>query len=154
MSLNEARAFRGRPRSSLTKEQKAEAHAAIFGLPSEAQRDTFRLESMANSRTGLSYEEVEKMRAIVSDHDGANKKTREFDLNNPPKVPHVHRPYPTTVYKHATGKHKIVQNESELAAALESGYERKPAPLPRDEQDDAPKAEATLAPAAGRKAKA
>jgi hypothetical protein len=70
-------------------------------------------------------------------------------------VPHVHRPYPTTVYKHATGKHKIVQNESELAAALESGYEKKPAPLPRDEQDDAPKAEVTLAPAAaGRKAKA
>ena len=44
----------------------------------------------------LSFEDIEKMRALVNAHDKNNQGEgmKEFDLNNPPKKPYRHIEYP------------------------------------------------------------
>ena len=77
MPINE---FVNLRRSNLTKEQRREAEAAIYGLSTN---------EMINQ---ISPEEIERMRAIIAQHDQTNKGgIKEFDLNDPPKQPYVTR---------------------------------------------------------------
>lgn len=71
----------------------------------------------------FSAEEIEKMREFVFEHDRSNRaENREFDLNNPPKKPYIHQPWPLTVYNHAKRTNKIVKNAEELAVAMKAGF--------------------------------
>jgi uncharacterized protein YecA (UPF0149 family) len=139
MPLNEARSFK---RSNLTREQKQQAEAAIYGVR----------ESTSMSPSNLTQQEIESMRALVAQHDNEGK-ISEFDLNKPPKVPYRHQDFPRMVYNHklsapsrvdlVKGKDgdvqerhvepkivsKIVHDEDELEAALEAGWSKEVPPL-------------------------
>ena len=80
--------------------------------------------------------EIEKMRLYVLQHD-KQASVNVFDLNNPPKQPYVHQPWPKLLYRlHPEGHqiHKIVQDAEEHAAALDAGWSNEPvgAPQPAD----------------------
>jgi hypothetical protein len=97
----------------MTKQEKLQAEAAIYGLNRN---------NMPPQEPQLSYDEIERMRAILQAHDKQNQGgTKEFDLNNPPKVPYTHQPFPQLVYHNAKREHKVVNNPAELKAALDSG---------------------------------
>ena len=99
-------------RSGLTKQQKREQEAAIYGLAPNNMQEQF-----------FSLDDIERMRAILNQHDGQKTKgIREFDLNNPPKEPYTHQPYPAILYDHETRKHIVVKNRREEEDALEAGY--------------------------------
>ena len=101
----------GYRRSGLTNKQKREQEAAIYGLSPNDMTEQF------------SPEDIERMRAILAQHDGQKHKgIREFDLNNPPKEPYTHQPYPAIRYEHETRTHLVVRNRKEDEAALEAGY--------------------------------
>ena len=111
MALNESR---GWSRSNLTPQQKREAEAAIYGLqepPYPMSHD-------------LSASEIERMRAMIAQHDQKTSVT-EFDLNKPPVEPYVYQPFPKTVY-HPDGRNRIVRDEPEMEMALEAGWKLKP----------------------------
>jgi len=70
---------------------------------------------------------------MLNAHDANNRVGMQtIDINNPPKVPYVHQPFPTTVYHHASGKVRLAKNQTELAEALSYGWERKPYIPPAD----------------------
>src|SRR4051812_46608699 len=115
MPLNESTGIR---RSSLTKEQKREAERAIYGLP---QTNDMEFDDLTPT-------EIEKMRAIVQQHDRTNGKAQTFDLNNPPQEPLIYRPFPKMVYNHGKRTHKVIQNEEQLAEHLEQGWQTDPYP--------------------------
>jgi hypothetical protein len=130
MPLNEAYGFH---RSNLTKEQKRQAEAAVYGQP---------VPNMPT--TPLSDEDIERFRTLVAQHD-ARGTVKEFDLNNPPQVPYTYQPFPTTVYHHATKRNKIVPDQEALDAALAEGWKHEPIPSeppPEIELDVATKEEA------------
>jgi hypothetical protein len=130
MPLNEAYGFY---RSNLTKEQKRQAEAAVYGQP---------VPSMPPN--ALSQEEIERMRTLVAQHDSQGT-IKEFDLNNPPQVPYVYQPFPTTVYHHATRRNKVLATQEALEEALAAGWSRDPIPSeppPEIELDAATKEEA------------
>ena len=80
--------------------------------------------------SALSPEEIEKMRALVAEHDATNgKAVNEFDLNNPPQKPYRHQEFPKMVYLHEERKHKVVKNATELEAHLKQGWETEPFPV-------------------------
>jgi hypothetical protein len=114
MPLNEASGFR---RSGLTREQKRQQEAAIYGLEG--------LPDMQNEH--LTPAEIERMRAILAQHDqsAAGKGNNSFDLNKPPKQPYRHQEYPRVIY-HKNGKHKAVKNATEFDAHLEDGWSDQP----------------------------
>jgi hypothetical protein len=115
MSINESR---GPVRSSLTPAQKRAAEAAIYGLPDDLHQMNI---------SPLTHDEIERMRQIVMQHDGENKRSmNEFDLNNPPKAPYRHQEFPRIVYDHVGRKTRKVRNHVELEAALGAGYELDP----------------------------
>src|ERR1017187_2668279 len=98
-------------RSGLTKQQKREQEAAIYGLAPNNMQEQF------------SLEDIERMRAVLTQHDGQKTKgIRELDLNNPAKEPYTHQPYPAILYDHETRKHIVVKNRREEEDALEGGY--------------------------------
>jgi hypothetical protein len=114
MPINESVNLR---RSNLTKEQRREAEAAIYGLSTK---------EMINQ---ISPEEIERMRAIIAQHDQTNKGgIKEFDLNNPPKLPYRHQEFPKMVYDHEGRRHFIVHNRAEETDAIESGLSLEPYP--------------------------
>jgi hypothetical protein len=77
----------------------------------------------------LSPEEIERMRAIVAQHDQTNKQgIKEFDLNNPPRLPYRFQEYPKTVYDHEGRRSFIVRNREDEREALESGLRLDPYP--------------------------
>ncbi len=115
MPLNEAR---GVTRTNLTKEQKQQAEAAILGLPGP----------IMSTQMQLSAEEIERMRAIVAQHDNQGK-VQEFDLNNPPKQPYSYQEYPRVMYHHATGRTRLAQNAAEVEAAEKAGWTKEPHPV-------------------------
>jgi hypothetical protein len=127
MPLNEAYGFH---RSNLTKEQKRAAEAAVYG------------QSVPTMPTNaLTPEEIERMRTLVAQND-AQTAVKEFDLNNPPQVPYVYQPFPTTVY-HRTKGNKVVPDQEALDAALAEGWKHEPIPSePPPELDAATKEEA------------
>jgi hypothetical protein len=112
MSINEAGGIR---RSNLTKEQRREAEAAIYGLSTKQMSDQ------------LTHDEIERMRQIVAQHDQTNKGgIKEFDLNNPPKLPYRHQEFPKTVYDHESRRSFIVRNREDEKEALDSGFRLDP----------------------------
>lgn len=127
MPMNEAKGF---ARSNLTPKQRAESHAAIYGL----QKD----KHMQNSTADLgrfSASEIERMKAILAAHEGKQHVgIREFDLNNPPKEPYTHQEFPRLVYHHDKRTHRLAHSHEDLEAALEAGWLKEPYPA------DAPKA--------------
>lgn len=97
--------------SNLTKEQRQEQLAALYGV------------TMAPE---LSHEEIERMRQIVQQHDSQRKPFQVFDLNNPPKQPYHFQKFPMMVYdlaRSAPGHivSSIVHSEGELDSALRAG---------------------------------
>ncbi len=113
-------------RSNLTREQKQQAEAAIYGL-----QENF----MAPS---LTKDEIERMRAIVAQHDSQGRgKIQEFDLNNPPKQPYTHQEFPRVMYHH--GKHitRIAKDAEEMDAAISAGWSKEPFPaVPEPEEPE------------------
>ena len=114
MPLNEASGYR---RSYLTKEQKRQAEAAIYGHP-EQMND--------NNLTEFSPQDIDRMRAILAQHDRQTMPTREFDLNKPPVKPYFYQEFPRMVYHLGRGINAIVQHEAELAAMLAGGWQTTP----------------------------
>jgi hypothetical protein len=114
MPINESVNLR---RSNLTKEQRREQEAAIYGLSTKQMIDQ------------LSPEEIERMRQIVAQHDQQNKPgIKEFDLNDPPRVPYRHQEFPKTVYDHEGRRSFIVRNREDEKEALDSGLRLDPYP--------------------------
>jgi hypothetical protein len=108
MSINESVNPR---RSNLTKEQRREAEAAIYGLPTKQMIDQ------------LTPEEIERMRQIVAQHDQQNQGgIKEFDLNNPKLPPYRHQEYPKMVYDHEGRRTFSVRNREHEKEALDAGY--------------------------------
>jgi len=83
----------------------------------------------------FSSEDIERMRAVLEQHDSATGKgpgvVREFDLNNPPKEPYRHQEYPKMVYDHATQAHRVVNSPREEKAALAEGWKLEAYPRDR-----------------------
>lgn len=125
MPFNPAGGYR---RSNLTKEQKREAEAAIYGLSTKDMEQQF------------SQEDIERMRAILAQHDSQAQRQgiREFDLNSPPKEPYKYQEFPKLVYDHDARTHRVVRNKAEEKAALEAGWLNEPFPAeaPAEELDD------------------
>lgn len=113
MPLNEAR---GPQRSGLTKEEKRQAEAAVFGLPEKAR---------TMSDLQLTSEEIERMRAIVAQHDNAGK-AKEFDLNKPPVEAYSHKEFPRVVYNHKRKTQKLVHTKAELDKHVTAGWKTEP----------------------------
>ena len=98
----------------------------------------------------FSHEEIERMRAILAQHDQTNKTgIQEFDLNNPPKVPYTHQEFPKVVYHHAKQQMRKAQNPEDLEAAIAAGWSREPFPaegaVEEPELDETSAAEAAAA---------
>lgn len=120
----------------MTREQKQEAEAVIYGLAKG--------QHMApNPLDNISAADVERMRLIVNAHDQQSA-PKEFDLNNPPVAPYRHQEFPSIVYHHEARKHKLVHNEDQLSAAYDEGFLKEPfsAEVPEVELDAASAAEA------------
>jgi hypothetical protein len=109
----------GGRRSNLTKAQRRDAEAAIYGLDPHLQTPM--------STSNLSIDEIERMRAILASHDANNRVgIKEFDLNNPPKLPYVHQEFPRLVYHHGRRIHRVAADAEALAEALEMGWSKEP----------------------------
>jgi hypothetical protein len=129
MPINEAAGIRRR--SHLTKEQKRQAEASIYGLQDS-------LTPMPNEQ--FSTEDIDRMRAILAQHDAQNRGgIKEFDLNKPPKEPYTFQEFPKLVYDHTARKHQTVRNAHEEKAALTAGWRNEPYPaeLPEPAELDA-----------------
>jgi hypothetical protein len=114
MPINEASGLR---RSNLTKEQKREAEAAIYGLKP--------IDHMQYAE--LTAQEIERMRAIVAQHD-RGQRAEEFDLNNPKTAPYRYQRFPKMIYSHAKRDSRIVRSEDELQGFMELGWTDQPYP--------------------------
>jgi hypothetical protein len=100
------------------------------------------------SASPLNYQEAERLRELLSNHDRANK-PREFDLAHPPVAPYEFRKFPKMVYDHSKAQpardevraskdgpmsfhvpamlgEKIVNNEKELEKAIKAGFQEQP----------------------------
>lgn len=78
----------------------------------------------------LSYEEIERMRAILAQHDSGSgrKSINEFDLNKPPVAPYRFQEFPKLMYRHETGKYLTVHSKAAEEAAIEKGWKLEPFP--------------------------
>ena len=77
----------------------------------------------------LSPEEIERMRQIVAQHDQTNKQgIKEFDLNNPPRLPYRHQEFSKMVYDHEGRRHFVVRDRKREQEALDAGYRLEPFP--------------------------
>lgn len=108
---------RGPKRGALTRDQKREAEAAIYGLEGDTSL----------SSPQITPQEIERMRQLVAQHDSQGG-IKDFDLNNPPRLPYKYQEYPRIVYHHADRKMRTVNSDEELELALEAGYEKEPYP--------------------------
>jgi hypothetical protein len=123
MPINEAAGVSRR--GGLTKQEKREAEAAIYGVslapasPNLNSQESF----MSTSQTGLSAEEIERMRAIIAQHDQQNPGNgiKEFDLNNPPVEPYRHKEFPLHLTS-KDGKVKVAHNDAVAAKLARKGY--------------------------------
>ena len=110
MPINEAAGY---TRNNLTKEQKRQAEAAIFGLQEIPVSPE------------LTQDEIERMRTILAQHD-SRKGVQEFDLNNPPKKPYVHQEYPRVMYHHGKRQMRVAKSPDEVHAAEAAGWQKEP----------------------------
>jgi hypothetical protein len=86
-----------------------------------------------NNTQGISAEDIERMRALVAQHDSKQGAiVKEFDLNNPPKVQYRHQEFPKMLYQHESGKTKAVHNAKEEDKSLKAGWRKDP-PVPVQE---------------------
>ena len=77
----------------------------------------------------LSFEDIERLRAILAAHDkDAAGKVNEFDLNAPPKLPYRHQEFPRAVYHHAKHQTTAVKNQAELKRPRNSALSLSPFP--------------------------
>lgn len=110
MALNEAIS---RKRGGLTKLQKREAEAAVYGLLESSYVSSF------------STAEIENMRRVLAQYDqSANGGIKEFDLNHPPKDPYVHQEFPRMMYRGTATK--VAQSADEMQDAEANGWNRTP----------------------------
>ncbi len=123
MPIYEAAGYRTRGKCKLTKQEKKDAEAALFGLRP--------IPPMTNlNPVPISPEDIERMRTIVAQSDDANKReNREFDLNDPPRKQYVHQTYPMTLYNHERRENREAKNPKELAEALAHGWQKEPYPM-------------------------
>lgn len=112
MPINESS---GTPRSKLTKAQKKQMEAAVYGLQEKG--------SMEHT-TDVSPQDIEKMRQLVMDHDRATGRMVEFDLNKPPQESLQYRPFPRLLYNWETKKEKPVADQEQLDKALKEGWKK------------------------------
>lgn len=109
MSINEAPIAA----SNLTPEQRRQQEAAILGISAEAPP------------LAPTLEQIEFMRTQVAKFDAANA-PREFDLNNPPRVPYRFQEYPKMLYHHEDRVSRVVQNKAQEDGLVGLGYVREP----------------------------
>lgn len=87
-----------------------------------------------------SPDQLQMMRQILEQHGNQEQNQqfglREFDLNNPPKVPYVFQEFPRVVYHHAKRKTQIAHHAADLAAALEAGWTKEPFPGEQHAEDE------------------
>ena len=135
--------------SNLTKTQRKEQLAAVYGVPMAPE---------------LTAEEIERMRQIVARHDSEHRPIQTFDLNNPPRQSYRFQKFPMMIYDHENSYpahdeertvirgslpvqeifhvpaklvSKIVHNQRELDQALEDGWSEQ-APEFREEEREEP----------------
>lgn len=116
MPLNEARSFK---RSNLTREQKQQAEAAIYGV-----RESTSMSANNFDINNLSQDQIEALRKVVMQSDNGGK-IAEFDLNNPPKVPYRHQAFPKLVYNHAASEPSRIEIDTENGKRVERHIEPK-----------------------------
>lgn len=117
--------------AGLTREQKRQQEAAIYGLGLPT-RNTATHNSMDLSQ--FTSAEIEKLRSALLQHDSATK-PKDFDLNNPPKEPYRYQAFPRLIYDHVARKHKPVHSEEELDAHLAKGWSKEPYPAEVEETE-------------------
>lgn len=115
----------------MTREEKEQATAAIYGVPERS--------SMSN--TPLTNDEAERLRQILNAHDQQTA-PREFDLNKPPVEPYKHQEFPRLVYHHGERIYVVVRSREELEDAERNGFQKDPYP------SEAPEVELSAADAA------
>jgi hypothetical protein len=91
---------------TLKKEQIASELAACYGV------------SMSN--TGLSFEDIERMRRLIIEHDATSTHVETTDLNNPPRKPYQFQKFPMLMYYGA--KTATILNETDLEEATAAGW--------------------------------
>lgn len=110
MPLNEA-AAPFRRRSGLTKEQKRQQEAAIYGVTdSPMDLSQFTPEQLAQLKQALNAD--------------TPAKANEFDLNAPPKQPYSHQEYPRLMYHHETGRTQLAHSDADVEKAIEFGWSK------------------------------
>ena len=83
---------------------------------------------MTDQNVQFTQEEIEKMRTFVLQHDSNMGKIRDFDLNNPPKMPYRHQEYPKMLYDHQGREYILVKDREQEQDALAAGYRKEPFP--------------------------
>jgi hypothetical protein len=106
--------------SNLTKQQQREQLAACYGVPMPQE---------------LSYEEVERMRQIIAQHDSQRQPMQTIDLNNPPRQPYRFQKFPMMLYGPTVGARMIVHSEDALESALAEGWQQE-APVTLGEREE------------------
>ena len=82
----------------------------------------------------LTFEEIEKMRAIVAQHDQqARGPQQEFDLNKPPQVPYQYQEFPRVMFDHETKQMKKAHSPEDMEEAMKHGWSKEPFPQDRGE---------------------
>lgn len=104
------------PASNMTQEQRRKQEAAILGIPAGDP-----------GVPALTFEQIEFMRTQVAKFDAATM-PREFDLNNPPRVPYRHQEYPKTLYHHEDRVARVVKSREQEDGLIGLGYVREPFP--------------------------
>jgi hypothetical protein len=126
------RSFESPPeRTGLTPDQKRDALAAIYGVPSQGKN----MAIQTDSRHKLSPEEILSLRTLLAKQDDDPKPVKEFDLNKPPQQPYTHQDFPRAVYHHLKAKVKSVADQAELDKHLAAGWTIEPFPQPQDDPD-------------------
>jgi hypothetical protein len=105
----------GRKRSNLSKEQRHQALAAIYGISEEAMKP-------------ITHEEAQRMREILAEHDKTAAPVKEFDLNNPPQKPYRFQAFPKLVYHHEYREYDKAENQQQLDALFAEGFQLEPFP--------------------------
>jgi len=116
MPINESS---GQLRSNLTREQRRQAEAAIYGVYMPDQL----------SQHEITPDDIERMRALVAQHDRMAG-IREFDLNRPVVEPYSYRPFPKMLYNHqpkaGEPKTTVVDTEEQMEKLTAKGWKKEP----------------------------
>jgi hypothetical protein len=131
MPMNESSGIR---RSNLTRQQRLEAEAALYGYPMNTTEEK-----------PLTREDIEKMRRLVSDHD-KSLGIQEWDLNKPASgvvdsqghvQPYHYEAFPKLLYNHKDRTTKAAATQEEMDKLEKEGYKKEPFPpeVPQREYD-------------------